>query len=382
MNRLSLYLLRHLTVAMLFVTAGLTLIIWLTQALRLLEIVVDGGAPLSLFLKLMLVTLPTFLAIVLPITLLAAILFTYNRLTMDSELLVMRAAGVGPVALARPALLLGVLVTLACYALTLEVAPWANRELVRMERLARSSYSTVFLREGVFNDVGEGLTIYIRRRQPDGVLEDLLIHDTRIPEKPVTVMAESGATVEGEAGTRVIVYDGHRQEVDLATGRMSRLLFERYAVDLQVFEQEFAARVPDPRERGVGELLAARDDPGSLGIEAARLSSELHQRLTVPLSGIGFALIALAAMLTGEFNRRGQSRKVLGAVVAVVLLQSASLGAANVAANQMGMVPLIYVIALLPTFAGGWMLLRGGALRVPSRRHGRAAPGAAPGAAP
>lgn len=378
MNRLSLYLLRHLLVAMLFVTAGLTLIIWLTQALRLLEVVVDGGAPVGLFLKLMLVTLPTFLAVVLPITLLAAILFTYNRLTMDSELLVMRAAGVGPVALGRPALLLGIAVTLACYALTLEVAPWANRELVRMERLARSSYSTVFLREGVFNDVGDGLTIYIRRRRPDGELEGLLIHDTRVPEKPATVMAERGATVEGDAGTRVVVYNGHRQEVDLATGRMSRLLFDRYAVDLQVFEPEFASRVPDPRERSVGELLDARDDPGALGMEASRLSSELHQRLTQPLAGIGFAVIALAAMLTGEFNRRGQSRKVLGAVLAVVLLQSAGLGAANVAANRPGMVPLLYVVALLPTLAGGWMLLRGGTLRTPLRRQAGRPAGAAP----
>ena len=96
MKRLTLYLFRHLIVATLFVTAGLTLVIWLTQSLRLLEIVVDGGAPIYLFLQLMLVTLPTFLSIVLPIGLLAAVLFTYNRLTMDSELVVMRAAGLGP----------------------------------------------------------------------------------------------------------------------------------------------------------------------------------------------------------------------------------------------------------------------------------------------
>ena len=110
MKRLTLYLFRHLIVATLFVTAGLTLVIWLTQSLRLLEIVVDGGAPIYLFLQLMLVTLPTFLSIVLPIGLLAAVLFTYNRLTMDSELVVMRAAGLGPWGLAKPAVLLGLIV--------------------------------------------------------------------------------------------------------------------------------------------------------------------------------------------------------------------------------------------------------------------------------
>ena len=110
MKRLTLYLFRHLAVATVFVTAGLTLVIWLTQSLRLLEIVVDGGAPIYLFLQLMLVTLPTFLSIVLPIGLMAAVLFTYNRLTMDSELVVMRAAGVGPWGLAKPAVLLALMI--------------------------------------------------------------------------------------------------------------------------------------------------------------------------------------------------------------------------------------------------------------------------------
>ena len=164
MKRLTLYLFRHLTVATLFVTAGLTLVIWLTQSLRLLEIVVDGGAPIYLFLQLMLVTLPTFLSIVLPIGLLAAVLFTYNRLTMDSELVVMRAAGLGPWGLAKPAVLLGLIVMAICYGLTLYLAPASYGELARLEGMAKSQFSTVFLREGVFNEAGDGLTVYVRRR--------------------------------------------------------------------------------------------------------------------------------------------------------------------------------------------------------------------------
>lgn len=372
MNRLSLYLLRHLSVSMLFVTAGLTLVIWLTQSLRLLEIVIDGGAPMGMFLQLMLVTLPTFLSIVLPIAALVAILFTYNRLTQDSELVVMRAAGVGPLGLARPALVLGALTTLACYLLTLQVSPWAYRELVHLERLARSEFSTVFLRDGVFNDVGEGLTVYIRRRGPEGDLEGIMIHDARVPERPVTVLAERGTTVEGPSGLRVVVYNGQRQEMDRETGRLSQLFFDRYAVDLTVFESEYAAREPDARERSLGELLQARNDPQAFGEQGPRLAIELHQRLSSPLAGIGFAMTALAALLTGEFNRRGQVRRILAGVVAVVLLQSASLGAANLAADRPDLVPAMYVIALLPIVAGGWMLARS---RLNRRRPGSAAPG-------
>jgi lipopolysaccharide export system permease protein len=355
MKRLTLYLLRHLTVTTLVVTVGLTLIIWLTQSLRLLEIVVDGGAPLRLFLTLMLVTLPTFLSIVLPIGLLAAVLFTYNRLTMDSELVVMRAAGMGPWLLAKPALVLAGAVMLVCFLLTLFVAPAANRELVTLERSARNDYSTMFLREGVFNDVDEGLTVYIRRRLNDGELQDLLIHDTRLPERPVTVMAARGNVVEGEFGPRVVVFDGNRQEVDRATGKMSQLYFDRYAVDLRVLEKQYAARVPDPRERSLDELLQAESDP-ALQPYAQKLLAELHQRLSSPLFAVGFTLIGLAGLLGGEFNRRGQSRRIIAAVAAVILLQSASLGVSNLAAKDNSFIPMLYVIALLPVFGGAWLL--------------------------
>ena len=280
MKRLTLYLFRHLAVATVFVTAGLTLVIWLTQSLRLLEIVVDGGAPVYLFLQLMVVTLPTFLSIVLPISLLAAVLFTYNRLTMDSELVVMRSAGMGPWGLAKPALILALLVTMIGYGLTLYLAPVAHRELSRLESLARSEFSTVFLREGVFNEAGDGVTVYVRRRMPDGELQGLLIHDTRVPGKPVTINADRGMTVEGEAGTRVVVFDGNRQEVDLATGRMSQLYFDRYAVDLRIFEKQFAERVPDARERSTADLMHAADDPDLLVERAGEAADDhRHQRV-------------------------------------------------------------------------------------------------------
>ena len=314
MKRLTLYLFRHLTVATLFVTAGLTLVIWLTQSLRLLEIVVDGGAPIYLFLQLMLVTLPTFLSIVLPIGLLAAVLFTYNRLTMDSELVVMRAAGVGPWGLAKPAVLLALIVMAICYSLTLYLAPASYGELARLEGMAKSQFSTVFLREGVFNEAGDGLTVYVRRRMADGELQGLLIHDTRVAGKPVTINAERGRTVEGGAGARVVVFDGNRQEMDLETGRMSQLFFDRYAVDFRVFERQLSDR-PARRAGAIDQRVdhTPRRYRNWRPFKA-RLTVELHQRYTSPIFALGFTLMGVAILLVGEFNRRGQSRRIIAAV--------------------------------------------------------------------
>lgn len=356
MKKLTLYLLRHLTVTMLFVTLGLTMVIWLTQALRLIEVVVEGGAPMTLFLQLMLVTLPTFLSIVLPIAVVAAVLFTYNRLLMDSELVVMRAVGLGPLDLAKPALLLAVAVTALCLCLTLWIAPAANRELVALERLARDGYSTALLREGVFNEIDDGLTVYVRRREGDGELRGLVIHDARLPDRPVTLIAERGVATDGPAGQQILVYAGQRQEMDRSTGRLSVLHFDRYAIGIQTTEKTGQPREPDARERSTADLMDARASAGGDPF-ASRLVAELHQRLTTPITALGFALVGVAALLTGEFNRRGQARRIVGAAVAVVVLQSAGLGATNLAANDVRLIPLMWLVALLPTAAGAWFLL-------------------------
>ncbi|WP_207476234.1 LPS export ABC transporter permease LptF [Arenibaculum pallidiluteum] len=371
MNKLSRYLLRHLAVTMVFVTLGLTMVIWLTQSLRLIEIVIEGGAPLSLFLRLMVVTLPTFLSIVLPIATVAAVLFTYNRLLMDNELVVMRSIGLSPVDLARPALLLAAAVGLVCMALTLWIAPLASRELVMLERLARNGYSAALLREGVFNQVDEGVTVYVRRREPNGELWGLVIHDSRIKERPVTLIAERGVASEGpDGGQRVLVFDGQRQSVDRATGRLSVLYFDRYALDIVSLDRSGQPRVPDPREQSLGELLDARDSAGDAAVRN-RLVVELHQRLSAPFASLAFALVGSVALLTGEFNRRGQVRRIVAAALLIVLLQSLSLGASNLAASNPALLPLMWVLALGPVALGLWALLRPRLQRPP---HAAAAP--------
>lgn len=372
MNQISRYLLRNLSVATVFVTAGLSAAIWLTQSLRLVELVVEGGAPFWIFLQLAVLTLPTFLAVVLPLGLLASVLFTYNRLTMDSELVVMRAAGMGPLALAKPALVLAGIVTLICYALTIHIGPAAQRELVRLRYAAQSDYSAVLLREGTFNDVGEGLTVYVRERH-GGELSDLLIHDARKPDLLTTVVAESGQLVTGNGTPQVVVYNGTQMTFSPETGRQDWLEFSRYTVDLQVLRRQIGDRQPDPRERSLWDLIQLSANPQDAAA-AGRLRAELHSRLANPLLALAFTVIALAALLPGEFSRRGQVRRIGLAAVLALLLQSAVLGLSNLVGKIPALVPLLYATALLPVIGGLWYMKHWRRMR---HRYGRQRPVAA-----
>ena len=190
MNGITRYVLRQTLTVMLFVAVSFTAAVWLVQSLRLIDLIVNRGLSLGLFLYLALLILPRFIDVVLPIAVFIAILFTYNRLTSESELVVMRAAGMSQAALARPALLVGGIGFAVLMAFSVYFLPAANRAFKDLQFEIRNRFASVLLQDGVFNTLSDDLTIYVRGRAANGELIGLMIHETRDPEKPVTIVAE------------------------------------------------------------------------------------------------------------------------------------------------------------------------------------------------
>jgi lipopolysaccharide export system permease protein len=356
MSMIERYMLRQLVVVAALVTLTLTLAIWLTQSLRFVELIVNRGLSLHSYLYLTVLLLPSFLSLMLPVSLFTAVLFTYNKLITDSELIVLRAAGLGPFQLARPALLLAGIVVLMGYSLSLYLLPWSYRQFKDLEFNVRTDYSAVLLKEGAFNNVSAGVTVYIRSREPDGELQGILIHDNRIRDKSFTLMAERGRLTIADEGPRVILVNGNRQQVDPANGKLSLLYFDRYSVDLGKIGQAQQGRWREPRERYLHELLFPSNDPDDRE-QASKLRGEAHNRLTGPLLGFVFTLVSLAALLSGEFNRRGQSRRVLVAIALAAMLQTGAIALGNVIVRWPALTPAPYMIIATTIGVSLWWLL-------------------------
>ncbi len=358
MQKVSGYILRRSTVAFLFVTLSLVCAIWLMQSLRLIDLIVNRGLPFSMFLYMSMLMLPTFLALILPVSLFTAVLFAYNRLTMDSELLVMRAAGISQTGLSKSAFLLAGIVTVIIYSLTLYLLPLSFREFKDRQVTIRNDFSTVLLQEGVFTELAMGITVFVRERGAEGELLGVLVHDGRNPEKPVTMMAENGALVRTDEGPQVIMVNGNRQEVSKDSGALSLLYFDRYVLDVHSVDKTLDKRWREPRERFLDELFFPDMTDGNNRFNAAKLRAEGHQRLTLPIYALTFTAIALAALLSGDYARRGLGKRITTAIILIVAIQGAALGFTNLAARFPWLVPLIYLNALLPLIGGIIVLFR------------------------
>jgi len=350
------YILRQLLVGMVLVTIGLTTILWLTQSLRFVELTVNKGASIGTFLKLTLLVMPNFLTVILPVALFTVTLFTYNKLITDRELVVLRAAGVSHMALARPALLLAVANIALGLALNLWLIPKSMEAFHKLQYQLRSSATGVMLQEGQFSQIGRGLTVYVRARNPDGELLGIIIHDRRNPQKVITTLAERGALVQNaNKAPTVLMFNGTREQVSPGSSRASLLSFDNYAMEFTDSSEADEERVRDARERSTRELFsisAAQAGP----VEYRQFRVEGHQRLSSPLYHPAFAVLAAASLLCGWFNRRGQAARLVIAISLMVMMQAMALGANNLATKNLAWVPLMYALPVIATVAGLWLL--------------------------
>ena len=358
MSVLDRYILRQCLSVMLFVTAVLTVTVWLAQSLRLVDLIVNRGLSAEIFAYLAILILPRFLDIVLPIGAFIAVLFVFNRLVSESELVVMRAAGIGPLALAKPVFVLAGIAALVLLAMSAYFLPASNREFKDLQFEIRNRFVASLLQEGTFTNVSDQLTIYIGGRDRRGEVTGLLVNDDRDPQKPVTITAERGAFAESGGGSRIVMVNGNRQQYDRTTGKLSVLTFDRYTLDLDQMRDAPVVRFPEAQERFLGELFFPPPGLDPLMLHAFIL--EAHQRLLVPLSAFSFVMIPLACLLPGQLNRRGQLRRVLLAVGLAFLFESLDLGVRNLAARHIGAIPLMYLTDLLPLALGFGILLKGG----------------------
>ena len=348
------YIFRQLFLALVAVTGGLTALIWLTQSLRFVELVVNRGLSMTVFVHLTSLLIPSFVAVILPITTYVVIQFIYQRLNGDRELTVIRSAGVSPIGMARPALALAVLAMAFGYVLNLWVVPSTLSSFRQYQWDIRNRMAAFLLQDGVFTPLSDNLTVYVRSRDADGTLRGILVEDDRDKTARATILAETGQLTEGPNGPRAVLFNGSRQEIDHQTGRLNMLTFEQNELDLAEKIADNGQRPPDMSELPLGELLTprlARDQ------DRAKWVAEGHKRLSGPLSTLSFALVALVAVLSGAFRRHGGVIRPLVAVGVVVCLLAFGLAVNNLAARNNALVPLMWAQAVLPGLVCLWMLL-------------------------
>ena len=101
---LSVYLLGQLLGPIAMLSFLITSVVWLTQSLPMLDLVINRGQSALTFIYLVILMLPSLLLVIMPIAFFFGTLLTLQRLSADSELVVMGSCGFSVRQLAMPVL--------------------------------------------------------------------------------------------------------------------------------------------------------------------------------------------------------------------------------------------------------------------------------------
>jgi lipopolysaccharide export system permease protein len=206
----------------------------------------------------------------------------------------------------------------------------------------------------------------------NGEIRNILVHNSREKDRPVTYIAEKGILAQTPAGTRLIMLDGTIEVGGKDGAQLQVLHFESYTLSLDQFNVAARSSLRKINERYLGELLWPQEQGLTPRIRN-QFFAEAHNRLSQPLNCLAFALIALAAVTRGRRQRGSIALRLTMASLAAAALPIASYGIMGLAQRHPPLVAAFYLLPLVG-MAGAVLVLTGAAARLfRAVRPGRAA---------
>lgn len=338
------------------VLVSLTGVIWITQALRGIDLMTSQGQTILVFLGVTSLAIPVLALIIAPLALVIAVAYALNKLATDSEIIVMNAAGLSPVRLLRPFLYATLVVSIMVAILAAYVAPDGLRRLKRWDAEITADVLSNILQPGRFTQLDHNLTVRVRERLPGGQLSGIFVDDRRDPRERISIVAERGNVLKNDKGAFLILEDGNLQRFEFNKLDPALVAFSRYAFDMSKFVNRAQGANVNPRERYLWELIwpAAND---LLYIQFPnRVSAEMHDRLLAPLYPVAFALVTFAFLGAPRTTRQSRTFSMVMAIMAVLFLRISGYALSVMATSLPLVAGLQYLLLAAACAASVWIV--------------------------
>jgi lipopolysaccharide export system permease protein len=319
-SKLDRYVLVQLLTLFGFFSLILVAVYWVNRAVGLFDSLIGDGQTTWIFLQMSALTLPNVISTVLPSSAFVAAVFVANKLTQDSELVVMQALGFSSFRLARPVFYFAAIVVSLMLVLTNFLVPFSDTALRERNADISQNATARLLKDGQFIDIEPDVILYIREVTQSGELLDIFISDDHSPTERRTYTAQRAFLIKDEAGPKLLMFDGIAQIFSQTQQNLSMTHFADYTYPMTVQRQAASLK------RSLSELMTWEMlNPSQVVMDETRreahdLMFRGNYRISWPLSAGATGLLGFSTLLLGAFSRFGLWRQILGAVGLLIVL--------------------------------------------------------------
>jgi lipopolysaccharide export system permease protein len=358
MGSIDSYIFRLTFAGFVLVLVTLTGVIWITQALRGIDVMTSQGQTVLVFIGLTGLAVPYLVLVIAPIALVIAVAYVLNKLSTDSEIIVMNAAGMRPWLMFRPFLYVTIIVSAGIFVTSAYIAPDGLRRLKAWQREITADVLSNVLQTGKFVEIERNLTLRIRERQPGGLMTGVFIDDRRDPKERITIVAERGTVLKNDRGSFLILDDGVLQRFEQGRRDPAFVVFDRNAFDMSKIGGGNAAQAVtySIRERYLWDLL--NPDPNDPMVKQfpGQFRAELHERLTSPLYPFAFMALTFAFLGAPRTTRQSRAVSISSAIIALAAIRLIGFAMTVLAATSVFAAPFQYAMLLATLLFSGWVI--------------------------
>jgi lipopolysaccharide export system permease protein len=366
MGSIDKYIFRTTLASFALVLVSLTGVIWITQALRGIDLMTSQGQTIITFLGITSLVIPALVLIIAPISLMIAISHTLNKLATDSEIIVLNAAGFSPFRLFRPFFFATCVVALMVAFIASYLAPDGMRRLSQWDADITADVLANILQPGRFAQLDQNLTIRIRERQPGGVLAGIFVDDRRDPKERVSIVADHGTVLKNGNSSFLILEDGNLERFEIGKRDPALLAFGRYAFDMSKFSNQGHDVTLGIRERYLWELLwPSPADPVYLQ-SPGQFRAELHDRFLSPIYPFAFAALTFAFLGAPRTTRQSRNFSIGGSILAVFGLRMAGFACSVMTVKSPLAAVVQYSLVTIAIGASLWIIIWGVVVEPPA----------------
>ena len=360
------YIFRTTFGAFLLILISLTAVIWLTHALREIDLMTNQRQTVLTFIGITALLIPMLILVIAPLALVVAVGHTLNRLNTDSEIVVMNASGMSPWRIFRPFLTTALVVSALVLWVSAYVAPAGLRELRDWATKVKADFVVNIVQPGRFINIERGLTLHIRERRSDGQLLGIFIDDRRDPNERATSLSEYGEIVEAGRGTFLVLVNGSVQRMESGRPDPTIVKFERYAFDLSRFAGGPQLGALGVRERNLWDVAFPDANDPTYKQVPTHFRAELHDRLAAPIYPIAFTVLCFAILGAPRTSRQSREISIVMTIVLIGVLRMIGFACNVVAAQSVAAVYVLWGSLLLTFAAGVYVIARGAVIEPPA----------------
>lgn len=299
----------------------------MVQIMSMMKFLMNYGIKMTSFLGMTMMMIPLIISIIIPFVTFISVLFVYNKLISDNEIVVISASGYSPGQIARPGLILAGILTLLHLILNVWIVPATQSKFYDTQWNLRYGLAHLKLQEAAFTEMSHGLVVYVDKVAGHN-LKQVMLSDTRDTKSQIVIFAEEGQLVSTVRGLSIVMTNG---SLNITGNGNINGTFDTFDMDLSLNEKKSGA---SSRVRRMSTHSLLKSLHGDITAKQRKsITAELYNRFLGPIMNLVLAALCLVVLLRSSLLRRRTSFAPVAAVICMSVVMSVFMSLSNMLSN-------------------------------------------------